>query len=144
MSLPPRTDSLVITGMNLPPYSTRAAQQTLAPIAGATQLARTVNGALTDISDPIFQKYQSSIQCTDMQIPEFAWPGTTVVVDCVQELSYLTSGGSPERPVVAGSSRVDGTFTFYRPQLTMKVVSFVANEDEWGAIVGWTLNLEEV
>lgn len=135
---------LVVTGMNFPPYSYRGASQTLAPISGASQVKRTVNGALTDIADPLFRKYTSVITANDQQAPEFLWPGITCVVDCIAELAYKTSGGSPGRPVVAGSSHVVGAFTFYRPQLTMKVIGHSLNHDEWGRQIGWTLTLEEV
>lgn len=135
---------LVITGMNFPPYSYRGVIQTFEPIQGATQLARTVNAVLTNIGDPLFRKYSSTIQAADQQTPQFAWPGTQVTVDCIAELGYKTAGGSPGRTVVSGSSHVVGDFTFYRPQLTMIVLAFTLNHDEWGRVIGWTLNLEEV
>ena len=72
------------------------------------------------------------------------WPGAVVIVDCVAELSYVTSGGSPDRTVVSGSSRTEGSFTYYRPQLTMMVTRFNVNTDEWKAVVGWDMTLEEV
>lgn len=135
---------LVISGMNFPPYSYRGATQNFNPIQAATQQKRTVNGVLSDVSDPIFRKYGSVITANDQQVPQFAWPGLTVTVDCIFELSYLTSGGSPGRPVVSGSSHVVGDYTFYRPQLTMKIVGFSVNHDEWARQIGWTLTLEEV
>jgi hypothetical protein len=135
---------LVITGMNVPPYSYRGAMQTLTPIPASAQMARTVNGDLDDISDAIFRKYASQITSSDQQVPEFAWPGASVVVDCIAELSYKTVGSAATRPVVAGSSRVDGDFTFYRPQLTMRITNFTINHDEWHRVIGWTLGLEEV
>lgn len=132
------------TGSNVPPYSYRGATQTLQPITAAVQMARTVNGALTDVSDPIFRKYSSVISANDQQVPEFAWPGVQVVVDCIVELGYKTAGGSASRPVVSGSSRVDGAYTFYRPQLTMRVISYAVNHDDWRRVIGWSLTLEEV
>ena len=50
-------------------------------------------------------------------------------------------GASPARPVAA--SRTDGGFVFYRPRLTMRVLAFEIDHDEWGATVAWTLTLEE-
>jgi len=137
---------LVITGIAIPPYSARAISQTLFPIEQASQMRRTINGALVDISATQFRKYGSVITCTDQQHPALnsIWPGLQVVVDCVCELSYLTSGGTAGRTVVTSSSRVEGSFTFYRPRLTMRVQSFDINTDEWGASVGWSLALEEV
>lgn len=135
---------LVITGMNFPPYSYRGVAQTLEPIQAISQLRRTVNGALTDISNAMFRKYASTITANDQETPEFQWPGPTCTVDCIAELGYKTSGGSPGRTVVSGSSRIVGAFTFYRPQLIMKIVSWSLNHDEWGRQIGWSLGLEEV
>jgi hypothetical protein len=139
------TDELVITSMNFPPYSTRTALQTLTPIAAATQLARTANGRLKDISDPdgLFRLFASTITGTDMQVPEFTWPGVEVTVSCIAELGYKTSGGTQLRIAVGGSPRVDGDYTFYRPQMLMRVVSFQITRDDWNAANGWQLDLEE-
>ncbi len=65
-----------------------------------------------------FRKYKSSISCRDQEPPAIdgVWPGHVVTVECVAELSYPT-GGSPARPVVSGSTRTQGGFVFYRPQL---------------------------
>ena len=63
-----------------------------------------------------------------------------MTVDCVAELVYA-DGGSPARTVA--SSRTDGGFVFYCPRLTMRVLSFEIDRDEWGAAVAWTLTLEE-
>jgi hypothetical protein len=107
---------LEINGIDIPPYASRGLTQTLEPIDQAKQTRRTVNGVLKDISAIQFQKYKSSITCTDQQSPglDGVWPGLVVVVDCVAELSYKT-GGSPDRSIVTDSSRVDGDWTFYRP-----------------------------
>jgi hypothetical protein len=79
-----------------------------------------------------------------MQAPFLAWPGTQVTVDCIQELSYLTADNNPIRTAVPGSTRVVGDYTFYRPRLTMRVNGYSIEEDEWGAAVSWTIQLEEV
>lgn len=142
------SDLLVITGgLGLPPYAVRGVIQTYAPIAGAVQMERDVNGNLEDISDPLFQKYSTQISGTDQQPPavDGVWPGRSLTVECAAEWSYLTgTAGAPFRPVVPGSSRVDGLWTFYRPILTMKLINFDVQWDEWGAISSWTLQLEEV
>lgn len=137
---------LVITGgLNIPPYSTRAATQTLQPIGGSSQLKRTVNAVLTNVGDAAFRKFVSVITSNDQQVPEFIFPGLQVTVDCLVELSRKTiGGGGAIRTVVGGSERVDGAFTFYRPQLIMRVVMFAINRDDYQAISGWSLNLEEV
>lgn len=137
---------LSLSGAGIPPYSTRGASQTLEPIDAALSMRRTVNGALKDISFDGFKKYKSSITATDQRVPALdgVWPGLTLTVGCIQELCYKTTAGAPARTPVAGSSRVEGDYTFYRPELTMKVVGYQTNIDEWEATVGFTLNLEEV
>jgi len=136
---------LVLTGLGASPFSLRGATQTLEHIEAATQVRRTVNGSLIDISATQLRKYKSLITGVDHLPPAFdsKWPGMIVTVDCSAELSYLT-GGSPGRSVVSGSSRVDGAYTFYRPQLTMRIINFSINADEYNAKTGWTLELEEV
>lgn len=136
---------LVISGNLLPDYSARGLTQSLRPIEAASQLRRTVNGNLQDLAPSQFQKYRSTIGCDDQRPPAWdgIWPGQTVTVDCVHELAYVTSGGSPDRTVVTGSSRVEGAFTFYRPRLTMKVVDFNGSFAEWEAGQTWSIDLEE-
>lgn len=128
------------------PYATRGIIQTLEVIEASKQMRRTVNGTLIDISLAQFHKYRSVVTGADQLPPAFDgfWPGQQLTVKCAAELSYLTSGGSPAKTVVAGSSRTDGDYTFYRPQLTMRVISFNTNTDEWRASVSWVLELEEV
>ena len=137
------TTLLVLSGMGVPPYSARGLTQTLAPIPAAAQMRRTVNGTLTDLSAVQFRKYASKISCSDQQPPAFegVFPGATVIVDCIAELAYPTMTGEPEREVVA--SREESGFTFYRPRLTMLVIDFEVDCDEYGAVSSWTLSLEE-
>jgi hypothetical protein len=135
--------------ISVPPYSARGLTQTLEPIDGAAQLARTVNGTLIDLSDENFRKYRSTITCTDQQQPALdgVWPGMILTVDCVIELSYLTSG-SPSRDIAEttddAGTRTEGNFTFYRPRLMMMVVGYQTGVDEYGAVANWSLSLEEV
>lgn len=150
------TSVLVLSGMGVPPYSIRGAQQQLQPIQAAVQLHRTVNGSLTDFSEDQFQKYASTISCTDQQPPALAgqWPGRqTLTVDCIAELGIaldtdLDATDDPTsidgRTVVTGSWRTEGDFGFYRPQLTMLVTAFTLTKDEYGATTQWSLSLEEV
>lgn len=143
----PDTTVLTITALGLPPYSTRGASQTLQPIDAARSMRRTVNGTLVDLSVSELRKFRSTISCTDQQPPAFngIWPGQTVTVDCISELAYEdATGESADRTAVSGSTRTEGSFVFYRPQLTMKVMSFRTDTDEYGAECGWTIELEEV
>jgi hypothetical protein len=133
---------LVIAGIGLPAASIRGVTQTLEPIAPSAQLMRTVNGTLVDVSASAFRKYASTIRCADQAPPALdgIWPGQQVTVDCVAELVYA-EGGSAERTVA--SRRTDSGYVYYRPRLTMRVLSFEIDRDEWGAAVGWTMTLEE-
>lgn len=141
------SDTLLrISGFGTMLYQARGLTQTLQVIKAASQLERTVNGALADISNPIFRKYASKITCTDINAPPLdnVWPGMIVTVDCAAALCYVTgTPGSPARPVVATWTR--GAFTFYRPRLTMRVAETPnAHFEEWKHDVVWELDLEEV
>jgi hypothetical protein len=142
---------LVLSGPGVAPYSARGLTQTLTPIGAAANNRRSINGDLLDLSQPQFRKYASSISCADQLAPALdgVWPGMTLTVDCVAELSYKTSGGSPSRPIVDVASseeatRTEGAYTYYRPRLTMKVMAHNQQEDEYGRVVQWSLELEEV
>lgn len=139
---------LAIAEFDIPPYSARGVSQTLRPIGEAAQLARTVNGTLTDLSVGIaFRKFQSTISCTDMDhpAPDDIWPGMQLTVSCITELKYRdTTDGAAARPIVSGSERSEGGYVYYRPRLTMRLVDYRVDTDEWGAATGWSMDLEEV
>jgi hypothetical protein len=105
-----------------------------------------VNGELRDISFPGFRKYTTTISGDDQLPPAIdgVWPGLEVEVHCLFELQYLTDGGSPARPVVPGSSRVEGSYTLYRPILTCRILNFSVSMDEYGAQNNWSMELEEI
>jgi hypothetical protein len=136
---------LEISGPGIADYSARGATQTLDPIDAAGNLVRTVNGALIDLSPSQMRKYRSSIKCNDTESPALdgIWPGMLLTIDCIAELGYRTSGGTPGRPVVPGSSRVSNLWTYYRPRLSMRVVQYSVSRDEYGAMTDWSLDLEE-
>ena len=152
-SLPEGT-LLVLTPLStatpvLTPYAARGLTQTLEVIMGAggrggAWLRRDVNGVLRDASDTRFRKYKSTITCRDGETPciDNAWIGLQVQVSCVVELSYPT-GGAAGRTVVSGSSRTQGSITYYRPQLTMLVTSIKNSGQEYTALQSWEINLEE-
>lgn len=131
--------------MGIPPYSARGLSEKLSPAPASQQLRRTINGDLVDFSSVQFRKFQVSISGTDQDPPALnaVWPGTELVVDCISEVAYESSTGGPDRQEVAGSIREADGFTYYRPQLTMKVVNFQLDTDEYGAQRNWTLDLEE-
>ena len=123
----------------------------LEPIAAQGSLGQTlrrsINGALKDLTSPIFRKLKSTVSCTDHDTPALddAWLGQVVTVKCVAELSYPT-GGTASRTVVSGSSRTDAItgMTYYRPQLTMMVTAIRSSLAEWDAQCAWSLDLEEI
>jgi hypothetical protein len=136
---------LILDGIGVPLYSARGLQQTLAPIAAAANLRRTVNGSLRDVSFEPFRRYGSRISCTDQRAPavDGIWPGMAVIVHCVEELCYPV-GGMPQRSEVSGSSRTEDGFVFYRPVLNMLVTTLTMQIDEYSADVQWSMDLEEV
>jgi hypothetical protein len=160
------SSNLRILPFGVPPYSIRAAQQTLIPIKESQALKRSVNGTLIDLSAPQFRKYSSVITVTnrpDVQPPSWdgIFPGSTFTMWCISELAQRLSGFSTEaigtistetespalglhRPAVPGSIRYESGFVFYRPVLQMMVVDLTQKTDEWGCYVDWTLTSEEV
>lgn len=143
---------LTLSGMGLPQYSARGLTQTLAPIAAAKQLRRTINGSLIDVSMSQFRKYSTTISAADVAPPEldYIWPGSIVTVGCVLELVTLGEYTAEDseyvlsRPCVPGSIRHAGGYTFFRPLLIMLVTDYSLSADEWAAGVTWSLSLEEV
>lgn len=147
---------LVLTGMGIPPYSARGITQTYQPIGGASNMRRTVNGVLRDISDPLFQKYASTLTCSDMDVPavDGVWPGMQLTVDWIQELCVqgefeVSSEGDSDgshlgRTPVPGSVRIADGFTFFRPRMSMLVTAYNVSRNEWQAVTGWSMSLEEV
>lgn len=130
-------------------YQARGLSQTLEPISAATQLERTINGTLVDISAAQFRKYQSKISApSDVNAPPLdgVFPGMLVTVECAVGLAYFTSGGNGphHRTPVSGSTYTEGAYTFYRPVLEMRIRTLETHFDEWKNVVGWTLDLEEV
>lgn len=131
------------------PYSARQLRGTLRPTdaaQGYDKLRRTVNGGLVDISAHQMRKYRLEAHGNDDAPPALdgLWVGMLVTVNSHVELAYLTAGGSPARPAVSGSARVDGNFTYYCPQFQMMVAELQIERQEWAAQVSWTLTLEEV
>jgi hypothetical protein len=138
---------LRMVGVGVPPYSCRGAKQTLTAIDQATNLKRTCNGKLKDISFSGFKVYKSTISCSDQRPPNFdgKWPGLTVVIDCIAELSYTPDEGeTQQRPAVPGSWRMEGAHAVYRPRLTCKILTLSTDTDEYDAACNWTMDVEEI
>jgi hypothetical protein len=113
----------------------------------AANIYRDVNGVLRTVGGATpFQKYRSSISCKDMRpvAVNGVWPGKLVTVQCIATLGYLTAMELPARSVVPGSSFVEGDWTFYRPELSMMVLSWSLEEAEYEGAISWSMELEEV
>jgi hypothetical protein len=95
----------------------------LNPIEASKQSRRTVNGVLVDLSYAGFRKYAARITCTDQEAPvlDGVFPGVELTVTCLSQLI------GPD-PVT----------------LTMQVIDFKTQRDEYGAETGWELDLEQV
>lgn len=148
--LPANSDTvLTISSFGNMIYQARGLTQTLEVIGASSQLERTINGTLVDLSAPQFRKYASKISApdnTDAPPLDNVWPGKHVTVECACALAYLTSGGNGPhgRTPVSGSEYIEGAYTFYRPILEMLVRSHEEHFDEWKNVIGWSLDLEEV
>jgi hypothetical protein len=151
------TESILsIEGLDFPPYSQRGLVQTLTPIQQAKVFKRTVNGAAINLAGSQFRKYASTITNSEVegtQVPAFdsIYIGQTVTVSCIQELSQALSTETEaetedafNRPAVEDSVRFEDGFAFYRPILEMMITDYNVSTNEWGAIISWSISLEEV
>ena len=137
------------TAPGVNPWSARGLKGTLSPIdaiGNGSNLRRTVNGTLIDLTPPQMRKYKLEIAGDDQAPPALdgVWPGMEVLVDSNVELAYLTAGGAPAKPVVPGSERIEGDFTYYAPRFQMRVTEYQVERSEWDAAYSWSLALEEV
>ena len=146
-----RSDPTVLrlVGIGVMPYSAAGLKQTLEPIAEAQQIERTINGELLNLSYDAMQKYKSTISGSDVRGPavDGVWPGKRVTVDCIATLSFDNNGSNTfQRTPVDYETAVwfEAGFCVYRPQLEMMVMSFTLDEDEYGSVVGWRMDLEEI
>jgi hypothetical protein len=137
------------SGPGINPYSAINVRGKLAPISeaqGEDKFPRAVNGGVVDISAPQMRKFMLDITGSAPSPPALdgLWAGSIVGVACVTELSFKTGGPFTfSRTPTDGSVRTEGDYTFYRPFLTMIVVSWDIDRDNWGAQVSWRLTLTE-
>lgn len=137
---------LTISGEDMPPYAVRGVRMTIEPIDEAANLHRAVDGSLIDFSASQMRKVAVKLTCSDVQAPAFQalWPGTALTIDLPGEIAYKTSGGAAAFSVVSGSARTEGSYSFYRPQLAVKVTRPWSYEfDELAGDYAWTLECEE-
>lgn len=147
--LPAGKDTILsISGFGQLLYQARSLTQSLDIIDAASQLDRTVNGKLIDMSAPQFRKYKSKVNIPSEVNPsplDNIWSGMEVSVACAVSLGYPTGRvGCPFRPQVSGSDWSESGWHFYRPLLDMRIASAGTLFDEWKNIVGWSIELEEI
>lgn len=130
----------------LPLYSAVGLRQTVDYIDGSLLQARTVNGELVNLSLARFRKLRTVISAKHIRPPsiDLIYPGRIVTVECATIFSYATSGGTPGRSVVSGSTFTEGNFTFYRPSITCMIGKPSVAFDEWEADHEWSIPMEEV
>lgn len=136
---------LEIPEIGLPRYSARAIHQTISPIDAASNLKRTVNGELDDVSYSQFHKLETIISCTDQMAPALdgVMPGMIITIKSCAELAYKV-GGTPSRTPVTGSERTVGDFVYFRPLLECRITSYNQGHDEWPHDYNWEITAEEI
>ena len=101
--------NLVIDGVGFPRLSCRDVTQTLRPIPQG-EMRRSVNGELCYVGTKGHHKYQSTVMCSDQNLPglQEIWVGAIVHVHCVSTLWETLVLGSQDtqqlsRTAVPGS-----------------------------------------
>jgi hypothetical protein len=132
-------------GLYVTPYSARALSQVYKQIGagGRENIRRTVIGTTTNLTPPWFHQYATTITCQDTTKPTLdnTWRGQNFEVFCAAELEYISGG--PNRPAVSGSTRTEGSATYYRPILYCTLMDFEATFREWDGLWQWRLEMEE-
>jgi hypothetical protein len=160
---------LILEGITFPKMSARGCIQELMPLINPALFKRTVNNELIYLGNKNDEKYKSIIKCNDKDIPALnhLWAGSIVTVHCMQHLYQEVKEGVTEikKRYVKGSLKAynnkhemvqlseEGSkitiksekgYIQFRPILDMYIKNFNYSYDEWGAKVGWSLELEEV
>ncbi|MDR1361865.1 MAG: hypothetical protein LBJ16_01455 [Holosporaceae bacterium] len=156
----------------LPPESARNCVQELFPIPNG-EFKRSINGDLLFLESSEKKKYRSVISCRDVNSPlaDKIWIGSRISVGCIQNLwqsivpgevkiqllrppvqdSVLAfnAAGDPERFILSDNalelleSSTEKIFVSFRPWLSMNVIDFSMETDEWAMTGCWKLTLEE-
>lgn len=138
---------LSLEGIGVHPYSARGLSQTLEPIDAQAHIERTVNGELIDFGYDPMKKYKSTISGSDVRPPavDGVWAGKIVTVNCIATISHPEYVGFGREPVNYDDAVImeQGFITYY-PRLRMMVMGFSIDQDEFGAVVGWKMDLEEI
>ncbi|MDR0632228.1 MAG: hypothetical protein LBF54_03260 [Holosporaceae bacterium] len=164
---------LILGVAGLPPESARNCRQELSPIPNG-EFKKSINGDLLFLETNERKRYRSVIHCKDTNSPiiEGIWVGAQLLVGCIQSLWQVINPGERKisliRPAVSGSVSVinsvgdsvrfslkddevelsrtyeEKIFVCFRPWLTMRVMDFLLETDEWGMSGSWKLFLEEI
>jgi hypothetical protein len=165
--------NLILGVSGLPPESARNCQQELSPIPNG-EFKKSINGDLLFLETHERKRYKSIITCKDINSPiiDGIWVGSQISVGCIQNLWQAINPGELKahliRPAVEGSvcavnnlgdaipfKLIDNVvelnktydekiFLCFRPWLTMRVINFSLDTDEWGMSGGWKIILEEI
>lgn len=164
---------LTINIGGLPPLSARGCEQELTPITQG-DFHRNVNGELIYLGDDTHTKYKSVIKCSDKAAiaTDGLYRGREIELGCIQRLwqkfevnqrdlrldktpvsgsVYAYSEDNTEIPILhtqGKSVRLQTPHTSgyicYRPLLSMRIVQYSLNTNEWGVKVGWQMECEEI
>ncbi|MDR0555396.1 MAG: hypothetical protein LBG20_00045 [Holosporaceae bacterium] len=164
---------LILGVAGLPPESARNCQQELSPIPNG-EFKKSINGDLLFLETNERRRYKSVISCKDVNSPiiEGIWIGSQISVGCIQHLwqginprehrvglirppvrdsvCAITGLGDSVRfhlndcDVTLSETHEEKVFVCFRPWLTMKVMNFCLETNEWGMSGGWKLFLEEL
>jgi hypothetical protein len=136
---------LVLSNIAFPLGSARGISQSNRFIGALAKPRRTINAVMADVSDAKFRLYEITLTCSDQRPPTLddTWIGATGTLDWCAEMVFVTHTGSPSRPIVEGSERTEGSFTFYRPRSNVVLMDMSDNFAEWEAGREWMLKFEE-
>jgi len=165
--------NLILGVTGLPPESARNCVQELYPIPNG-EFKKSINGNLLFLESTERRRYRSVISCKDINSPiiDGIWIGSQINVGCIQNLwqsinigetktglirppvndsvSVVNSAGKPikfsliDNEVILEQTHQEKIFVCFRPWLTMKVVDFSLETNEWGMSGGWKIILEEI
>lgn len=137
---------LDLVEIGIPPYSTDEIEVEFGPIPQATYQRRDLNGKLHNLASSTSKLYRLVVTGSSVAPPAFAslWPGDILTVHVPRELCRETTSDDLNRSAVPGSEYTEEGFSFYRPLLTMMVVSWSSSLIERTVEEGYQLELEEL
>ncbi|MDR1365868.1 MAG: hypothetical protein LBJ03_02120 [Holosporales bacterium] len=168
-----KESELIMSVGGLPPMSAYGCKQSLFP-AEIGEVLRDINGELVCLGNNARKyRSVITGQDTNSVALDGLWIGAQIQIGCIQMLWICLDEGIQNlhisRPAVEGSvvaadesgnrleiESIDGTdlrlrsatteksFVGFRPWLTMRVVNFIMQTDEWGNACSWKIILEEV